>query len=390
MKILRVKFDNIPIFENEFEFDLTAKDRVLKNEALENIWATTYTQSIISIIGINAVGKTTALKLLNFAFQIVINNRGLNDKELIMPLILKKSIYKDGIKMTVNFYTNDKFYELESTIKAKHEELEGFVNYYENETLKEKAKSSVTSKKNIFDFKDAKIIDRFTNLGQDQLQILRPDDSIVVLAENKSKVTVGFAFNSIEERVDPILNPVKEKVDKRILQILDPNLSALGNDGEKTYIEFENDNSRIESDNSLILEEVLSLGTIKGQNIIRKAIISLKFGGYLLIDEIENSINKEVVNVIINIFNDKKINKNGACLIFTTHYSEVLDIFDRKDNIYILKRNKNKKTLINRYSEFVERNELKKSDVILSNYIKGTAPSALSIDKLEEFICQQV
>lgn len=389
MKILRVIFNGIPIFQDEFKIELTAKDRVSSEEAVTNIWNTTYAQSVIALIGINAVGKTTALKLLNFALQIVINNRGLNDKKLVSPLILDKSIHDDGIKMTVDFFNNDKFYQLESVIKSRYSELEGFVNYYESEILREKYKSTVTSKKNIFDFTDANIIYR-DGLGENQLKILKEDDSIAILASGKESKTVDSVFNTLEERVEPILFPVKEEIDRRILKVLDPNLVALGNDGEKTYIEFENDMSRIESDSSLIMEEVLSLGTIKGQKIIRKAIIALKSGGYLLIDEIENSLNKEIVNVIINIFNNKDINKNGACLIFTTHYPEILDMFDRKDNIYVFKRNENKFTMVDRYSEFVKRNELKKSDVILSNYIKGTAPSAISIDKLEEYICQQV
>ena len=94
--------------------------------------------------------------------------------------------------------------------------------------------------------------------------------------------------------------------------------------------------------------------------------------------------------MIINIFNNKEINKKGACLIFTTHYAEILDSFDRMDNIYILVRTKNHFTKVHRYSEMVERSELKKSEVILSNYIKGTAPKASSIKSLEEYICNMI
>ncbi len=118
--------------------------------------------------------------------------------------------------------------------------------------------------------------------------------------------------------------------------------------------------------------------------------IALRNGGYLIIDELENHLNKELVRMIINIFNNKDINKKGACLFFTTHYAEILDTFDRKDNIYVLTRDGDNFTKINRYSNMVKRNELKKSDVILSNYIKGTAPKALSIRALEEYICKNI
>ena len=41
----------------------------------------------------------------------------------------------------------------------------------------------------------------------------------------------------------------------------------------------------------------------------------------------------------MRFFLDKKVNKKGATLIFSTHYSELLDEFERNDNIYII-RNK--------------------------------------------------
>lgn len=389
MRILKIEYDDIPIFNNGFQLDLTGKDRVLDSESLAHVWNTTYTQSVVALTGINAVGKTTALKLLNLAFQVVVNNRGLNDLQLKIPLIVDEMIFSKGIKMRVTFYSNKNYYQLESIIKGRLTSSNELTRYFESEVLREKPRSSVKSKKDIFNFTQAKE-KRRSDLSEEELRILKSEDSMVVIVtENKNK-TVDFILNSLEERVIPVLNPVKENIDKRILKVLDSNLAELGYDGENVFIKFENKNTRIESDSSLILEDVLSLGTIKGQNIFKKSILALKSGGYLLIDELENSLNKEIVNVIINIFNDKNINKNGACLIFTTHYPEILDYLERKDNIYVLKRDINQKTTVTRYSEHVKRNELKKSDVILSNYIKGTAPSAIKINQLEDYICQEV
>ncbi len=74
---------------------------------------------------------------------------------------------------------------------------------------------------------------------------------------------------------------------------------------------------------------------------------------------------------------------------FTTHYAEILDSFDRMDNIYILVRDE---TFYKNSPLFpkVKESELKKSEVILSNYIRGTAPKALNIKELEEYICQSI
>ena len=82
--------------------------------------------------------------------------------------------------------------------------------------------------------------------------------------------------------------------------------------------------------------------------------------GYLIIDELESHLNKELVKMIINLFNNKEINKSGACLIFTTHYAEILDSFDRMDNIYILTRSENYFTKIHRYSPIFDTCKIEK------------------------------
>ena len=58
-------------------------------------------------------------------------------------------------------------------------------------------------------------------------------------------------------------------------------------------------------------------------------------GGYLIIDELENHFNQEIVSTLIRFYMDKKVNKKGAMLIFSTHYSELLDVFERNDRFFI-------------------------------------------------------
>ena len=86
----------------------------------------------------------------------------------------------------------------------------------------------------------------------------------------------------------------------------------------------------ISINNPLMLEHYLSSGTIKGLTVFMNALLSFYEGGYLLIDEIENHFNEEIVVTLVRFFLDKKVNKNGATIIFSTHYSELLDEFERK------------------------------------------------------------
>ena len=89
-------------------------------------------------------------------------------------------------------------------------------------------------------------------------------------------------------------------------------------------------------------------------------------------DEIENHFNKEIVTTMMRFFMDAELNRNGASLIFTTHYPELLDEYDRNDSIYIV-RNRGGITAEN-LSNILRRNDIKKSDVYQSGIIEDTTP----------------
>lgn len=75
-------------------------------------------------------------------------------------------------------------------------------------------------------------------------------------------------------------------------------------------------------------------------------------------DEIENHFNKEIVTTLVRFFMDSRLNRNGGTLIFTTHYPELLDEYDRNDGIYIV-RNRNGITADN-LSYILKRNDIKR------------------------------
>ena len=62
----------------------------------------------------------------------------------------------------------------------------------------------------------------------------------------------------------------------------------------------------------------------------------------------------------------------GAMLIFSTHYAELLDEFERNDNIYIV-RNRGGITAEN-LSVILKRNDIKKSEAYQSGFLEGTVP----------------
>lgn len=69
---------------------------------------------------------------------------------------------------------------------------------------------------------------------------------------------------------------------------------------------------------------------------------------------------------MISLYKDKTVNRKNATLIFTTHYCEVLDLFNRQDNIWISKSD-GQVYLSNMYKDYNVRPELLKSRQFYNN-----------------------
>lgn len=383
LKILRIQFQNIPLYKDgQVEINLTATDRVSDVGQVYEIQKSLYTQKLIAFGGINASGKTTALKLLYLAFSIVLGNISLNT-----PGLMGVSFLGDKTTMKVDFFYKDRMYELQSDIQK---DARGHLSYTE-ETLQWKPARSIKSKKTIFEFpKENSCIKRRSTLAPETLSVLHDDDSIAIM-ETRGHDTLFAQVISLTNMNFCTTLGTSPMV---VLNAFDPNLETLSSEnheGEISYrVKFKNQNHSYQVHNVAILSDMISSGTIKGQNLICMIQSILQKGGYLLVDELENHMNKALVQMILDLFKDPRINPKGACLLFSTHYTEILDFIDRKDDIYITRRAKEKGNpleLIN-YADVVRRNDVKKSEVFISNYIGGTAPSYAYIEALKEALCQ--
>ena len=170
--------------------------------------------------------------------------------------------------------------------------------------------------------------------------------------------------------------PFTDDIPLEVITFLDPTIEKLCfekiEDKALIHLKFKGEEELI-LNNAVELEQYLSSGTIKG--IITFSMVKevLASGGYILIDELENHFNKEIVVTLMRFFMDSSLNKSGSTLIFTTHYSELLDEYDRNDAIYIV-RNRNGITAEN-LSYILKRNDIKKSDAYQSGFLEGTTPA---------------
>ena len=95
-----------------------------------------------------------------------------------------------------------------------------------------------------------------------------------------------------------------------------------------------------ESGSSELFElEDESAGSQKLFNLAPLIIMTLSIGGVLVMDELDNSMHPFMAELIIKLFNDPRVNKGNAQLIFSTHNinlmtSELL----RRDQIWFTEK----------------------------------------------------
>jgi hypothetical protein len=195
MKILRINYENVGLFDNGLTIDFTANDRVVDTDPVTEIYKSIYTQNVLGFIGINATGKTTVLRLINIAMDIVLKNKGLNDIEIPLGII------KEGTIINIFFYLKDKSYKLSSEIGFKDEiDNELFDNqncYFKEEIIKLKSIKSVKSKKMIFEFDNSEEYMRRSEVVKKE-KFLKDYDSIIsaITLEDKTfHADMMFATN---------------------------------------------------------------------------------------------------------------------------------------------------------------------------------------------------
>lgn len=355
MKLLYVKASGFKNLKENCVIDFTAKSKKTsedKEYELQEIAEDLYVFNTVSFIGKNASGKTTLLELLDCCYSILGE----------FCLENKKYAYNQ-ISLTLIFYHEGKIYKYSTDIESS----QTFNNRATFINQKIFAKTYFKSNsKNIFDNDGFKEVE---NIG------MLPEDTSIVFFILKKKQTKAIYFNSDGEGYNTYKMIFKSLYQYKlssslllkIIKLFDANITNLIMLDEHNYELTFNSNKKIISDKELI--NFLSSGTTKGLLLYITVLASLKFGFDIVIDEIENHFHKTLVNNIINLYKDKMINKHNSTLYFSTHYCELLDLFNRQDNIWICYADE-KISVKNMYEEFNIRTELSKSKQFYNDTFK--------------------
>lgn len=393
IRLLKVRFDHLTMFENGiFELDLHAEDKVFSSDDSVSILSKPfYTNNIVAIAGINASGKSVALNLLDFALRSIsggpvggpIYQKTIADlfegdpaMDLVLwheeTLLLLKTSFKIQTKNSLDAmgspairFDKETLYSLNGIVKKK-DDLTGILDHFDPDQATPLAqREKLDPRQSRFLPIDAGFTAAILNSDVPHICISSGEPDITIKEESTHLDTVLRAFDASIEH----LSVEDEGRAFRLKQINRQKPVTLSSAG---------------------LARVLSSGTLRGLAITQQAIAVLRAGGYLLVDEIENHLNHQLVDMILDLFASRETNPNGATLIFSTHYPEVLNAIHRKDNVYFFSRGGNCRTNIVKFSDRVSRVEANKSEYFVSNYIGGTAPRYADVIALRNYARSEV
>lgn len=367
MKLLRATAEGLPLFKEKLDICFYAQQRISEEqkEQLHPLFSNVYLNPAIGFIGINASGKTSVLKVILLILGIM-NNEPINH-------IDTRDILGDAKKTVLNIFfyseTNKEVCRLETVVAARKTKTEGIIYSIISERIWSKKTEEIIARKAMLDFKGKEPI--MVRSGQEDF--LSDDVSIMIALNKKTGENIRIVDLLLFTNINVL--PFSEGIPAEVITYLDPTVESLYFDekDQKEIIRLKfKDKEEIVLNNPLELNNYLSSGTVKGMIIFTLAKEVLQNGGYIVVDEIENHFNKEIVTTLMRFFMDSKLNKNGGTLIFSTHYPELLDEYDRNDSIYIT-RNRNGITAEN-LSSILKRNDIKKSDAYQSGFLEGTTP----------------
>lgn len=379
IKLLRTEIRGLDLFVNEeFTIDFVPEKNVTEDEfikgSITDLDDLVAKLNVVSLVGSNATGKTTQLKLLKMMLGLFVSLESTNQYSDLFPQ------FKKNVEFTNYFYKNQILYKVDSYLEKN---FDGMLLFKE-EVVTQKKLFSSHKKSDLFVFdtknhrRGQKEILRRSKLSKEAKSFLRDDFSAFSTIINSIDFDKADYINDEIDMTNNNSLSIKGELPNEYIKYFDSSIESLEilsdtTNGKRTNIEITFKGKERIQVPLIELNNYLSSGTIKGINLFVDIEKTLASGGYLIIDEIENHLHKSIVMNIINLFTTP-INRNGATLIFSTHYSEIIDIIERTDMVYVSTKEQNKVnvTKMSKMLKDKDRNDSKKSEILLSGKLDNT------------------
>ena len=357
LKLLNIRVNGYKLLEENFTFDFLTRTKVLESDLEKEIFkidTLLYSFRTLAVVGGNSSGKSTVLSLILKTIDFLSSGRwGYVEHEF----------KEDKIGLSISFYLNGNIY-FYSVNLLKNNSDEGRNRLYaliDNESLFMKKYVKAKGKKNLENIDDVADVTSLylQNSLKDTSAIINlVKENILVDAFTNNNV-IAFNEGLLSNSFYKILDNSNKELASSIIKLLDDSIEYIKSDSSD-YVKFKRYNEDEQILKKIELISILSSGTFRGIELYLRAFKAIKLGKVFIVDEIENCFQKNVVFNLIFLFNDERINKNNAQLIFSTHSTEILDILNRQDSINITHKN-NGRINIKNLKEYDIRVELSKS-----------------------------
>ncbi len=359
LHILKIEANGFKRLDDNFKLDFMSKARAYqedKEKELIELDKGLYTFRSLAFVGSNASGKSSILSLILKTMLFLQTGRW---------EYIPREFNKERINIKTLFYLDECLYKYSFTLGKIDDMSNPSLNQY-SPILKEELFKMKYDKtrgiKNIdlIETQGEDVSDLFKSSLNDTSAITKLTNNKVIVDEFNNNNIVGFHEAIVRNAFFASLNSCDKELVSSIIKLFDENIEYIKYDNhDHVYFKRENEDEIIISNIELL--SILSSGTLRGVELFIRCINALKYGKTFIVDEIENCFQKNLVFNLLFLFNDSKINSKGAKIIFSTHYVEILDYLDRRDNIFITHKNGGTILANNLYTDYNVRTELLKS-----------------------------
>lgn len=359
LNLLKIKAKGFKMLDDNFELNLIARARVYQNEKEKEMYEIDkglYTFRTLAFVGGNSSGKSTVLSLVLKVLLFLQTGRW---------EYVEREFNKEEISIETLFYLDGHLYNycfsLDKIDLNKISSANKYSPIFNEKLIKMKYDKS----------RGIKNLDLIYDNGEDLSNLFESslnDTSAIIKITSNNVLVDDFNNNNISNFNETIvrntfftsLNSCEKNIVSSIIKLLDDSIEYIVYDNtDHVYFKRINEEERILPQVELLA--ILSAGTFRGVELYIRCINALKNGKVFIVDEIENCFQKNLVYNLLFLFNDSKLNKKGAQLLFSTHYVEILDYLSRRDSIFITHKINNRITINNLYSDYEVRTELSKS-----------------------------
>lgn len=415
--IVKLELENIGPYTNKITLDF----RVNKRD--KDLQDTIYTlpdgeivSKVVGIIAGNAYGKTTILRALNsvgsFINNPIINKEVNNYVDKIKEEEIRSYLKEWG---TLSLISTNKSSDKLGTINVEmyidsNDEYSGYYIYtlkYDNNYIKNGVKEESLKFKKKYNSKITKEILKIENntvseighkiayksnylndlTGKSKDNLLEKINYYETFYNRyiKESSTLGaenyiFPEEYIIDEIDENKDLIKCFINLADDEIKDLEIDKTDIENEKLFFIYNSFKLRYNS---------ISTATKKLCGIATNFYKATKKGGVFLIDELDNSLNKNISDFIIKLYSTK-IKNSTSQIIFTTNNADVLSGL-RRDQIFIIEKNNQINSVV-KYLNFIDKKTNKRSrkdwsftkaynDNIIKNF-----PTKQNIKEMTEYI----